>query len=201
MGFLKHNKQALPSPSPTPLQPPPQPFPNPSPALPRPISKPPIQSPPPQLNYKNPVWKNPINILFEVPEGRHPRGTTLREALRGICLSEGSWGPLRGSLRGFCGSLFRGPRDFPSVVTLLRLHCLNWHQSIQFRTIVKQPPRRKRKQKWPRTAENLALKFVQISLSKGYFGQFKGYILYLGNVGGLFWLSRVEVATGALQSF
>ena len=49
----------------------------------------------------------------KVPEGHHPRGTTLREALRGnlplrgLCggLSEGS----AGSLWGFCG----GPRDFP----------------------------------------------------------------------------------------
>ena len=39
----------------------------------------------------------------KVPEGHHPRGTTLREALRGhICLSEGSAG---GSARGLCGAL------------------------------------------------------------------------------------------------
>ena len=58
----------------------------------------------------------------KVPEGHHPRSTTLREALRGnvplrgLCrgLSEGSEGvslrvlQLRGSA-GFCG----GPRDFP----------------------------------------------------------------------------------------
>ena len=59
---------------------------------------------------------------FKVPEGHHPRGTTLREALRGnfplrgLCggLSEGSAGSLRGFCRvsaGFCG----GPRDFPRV--------------------------------------------------------------------------------------
>ena len=58
----------------------------------------------------------------KVLEGYHPRGTTLREALRGnlklrgLCggLSEGS----AGSLRGFCGVsawLCRGPRDFPRV--------------------------------------------------------------------------------------
>ena len=55
-------------------------------------------------------------------EGHHPRGTALREALRGnlplrgLCggLSEGS----AGSLRGFCGvsaGLCGGPRDFPRV--------------------------------------------------------------------------------------
>ena len=39
-------------------------------------------------------------------------------------------------------------------------------------------------------------------ISKRYFGQFKGYILCSGNVGGFFLLlPRVEVATGALQSF
>ena len=67
-------------------------------------------------------------MLNKVPEGHHPRGTTLREALRGnlplrgLCrgLSEGSAGCLRGFCgvsAGFCG----GPRDFPrfsGVVTL-----------------------------------------------------------------------------------
>ena len=59
----------------------------------------------------------------KVPEGHRPRGTTLREALRGnlplrgLCggLSEGS----AGSLRGFCGvsAGFCGvPRDFPRVL-------------------------------------------------------------------------------------
>ena len=58
----------------------------------------------------------------KVPEGHHPRGTTLREALRGnlplrgLCggLSEGSAASLRGFcrvVRGFCG----GPRDFPKL--------------------------------------------------------------------------------------
>ena len=60
------------------------------------------------------------DVSFKVPEGHHPRGTTLREALRGnlplrgLCggLSEGS----AGSLRGFCGvsagfrGIFRGFR-------------------------------------------------------------------------------------------
>ena len=61
-------------------------------------------------------------IPSKVPEGHHPRGTTLREALRGnlplrgLCggLSEGS----TGSLRGFCGvsaGFCGGPRDFPRV--------------------------------------------------------------------------------------
>ena len=60
---------------------------------------------------------------FKLPEGHHPRGTTLREAprgnlpLRGLCggLSEGSAGSLRGFSgvsAGFCG----GPRDFPRFV-------------------------------------------------------------------------------------
>ena len=67
-------------------------------------------------------------LISKVPEGHHPRGTTLREALRGnlplrgLCggLSEGSAGALRGlseSSAGLCG----GPRDFPrfsGVVTL-----------------------------------------------------------------------------------
>ena len=70
-----------------------------------------------------------VNVnSFKVPEGHHPRGTTLREALRGnlplrgLCrgLSEGS----AGSLRGFCGvsaGFCGGPRNFPrfsGVVTL-----------------------------------------------------------------------------------
>ena len=63
---------------------------------------------------------NPTLINFKVPDGHHPRGTTLREALRGnlplrgLCggLSEGSAGSLRGFSgvsAGFCG----GPLDFP----------------------------------------------------------------------------------------
>ena len=60
---------------------------------------------------------------FKVPEGHHPGGTTLREALRGnlplrgLCggLSEGSAGSLRGFCgvsAGFCGvrGIFRGFR-------------------------------------------------------------------------------------------
>ena len=41
-------------------------------------------------------------MLLTVPEGHHPRGTTLREALRGDNL------PLRGILRGVCAGLFEG---------------------------------------------------------------------------------------------
>ena len=59
---------------------------------------------------------------FKVPEGRHPRGTTLREALRGNLPLRGFSGVsagvssrgLAGSPRGLCG----GPGDFPRVVTL-----------------------------------------------------------------------------------
>ena len=35
-------------------------------------------------------WSSTLSS--KVPEGHHPRGTTLREALRGICLSEDSAG-------------------------------------------------------------------------------------------------------------
>ena len=60
--------------------------------------------------------------LFKVPEGHHPRGTTLREALRGnlplrgLCggLSEGSAGSLRGFCGGLCGVL-RGSAGFSEV--------------------------------------------------------------------------------------
>ena len=63
---------------------------------------------------------NANRAISKVPEGHHPRGTTLREALRGNLplrglrggLSEGSAGSLRGLCgvsAGFCG----GPRDFP----------------------------------------------------------------------------------------
>ena len=67
------------------------------------------------------------SVSFKVPEGRHPRGTSLRETLRGnlplggFCggLSECSAGSLRGFsgvLRGSAGfSFFRG---FSGVVTL-----------------------------------------------------------------------------------
>ena len=69
----------------------------------------------------------------KVPEGHHPRGTTLREALRGnlplrgLCrgLSEGSAGVSPRVLRGLCGAL-RGSAGFsegfggsdPMLVTL-----------------------------------------------------------------------------------
>ena len=63
-----------------------------------------------------------IERPLKVPEGHHPRGTTLREALRGNLPLTGSAGSLRGSagvslrvLRGsagFCG----GPRDFPRFI-------------------------------------------------------------------------------------
>ena len=57
----------------------------------------------------------------KVPEGHHPRDTTLREALRGNL-------PLRVVFRGLCGGLFfrgfcRGPRDVPRVVTLCLWPC------------------------------------------------------------------------------
>ena len=39
-------------------------------------------------------------MCFKVPEGHHPRGTTLREALRGIGLSEGSAGVSERAPRG-----------------------------------------------------------------------------------------------------
>ena len=66
------------------------------------------------VNRQTPKTEN-----SKVPEGHHPRGTTLREALqgnlplRGLCggLSEGSVG----SLRGLCGvslGLCGGPQDF-----------------------------------------------------------------------------------------
>ena len=71
------------------------------------------------LTLSDDFW---LCFLSKVPEGHHPRGTTLAEALRGnlplggLCrgLSEGS----AGSLRGFCGvsaGLCGGPRDFPRV--------------------------------------------------------------------------------------
>ena len=69
--------------------------------------------------------KSPLNLwkiwsksqLFKVPEGHHPRGTTLREALRGNLPLRGLCGGLLRGLcevscgisAGFCG----GPRDFP----------------------------------------------------------------------------------------
>ena len=66
--------------------------------------------------------------ISKVPEGHHPRGTTLREALRGNLPLRGLCGVsprvLRGSLQGLCGAL-RGSagvreifRGFSGVVTL-----------------------------------------------------------------------------------
>ena len=49
------------------------------------------------------------DVCSKVLEGHHPRGTTLREALRGNLRR----GFFKGSA-GFCGGL----RDFPGVVTL-----------------------------------------------------------------------------------
>ena len=40
------------------------------------------------------------SVTSKVPEGHHPRGTTLREALEEICLSEGSGGLSQRALRG-----------------------------------------------------------------------------------------------------
>ena len=58
----------------------------------------------------------------KVPEGHHPRGTTLREALRGNLplkgLCGGLWEGSAGSLRGFCGvsvGFCGGTRDLPRV--------------------------------------------------------------------------------------
>ena len=137
-----------------------------------------------------------------------------------ICLSEGS----AGSLRGFCGGLSEGsagvsprvlrgsagfcggPRDFPRVFggsdpMLVTLgNC--WRP-----TTPKTQERNKNdiaKEFSTRNHKNLALRLPQIFLDKGNLGQFKGYILCLGNVGTqleVFLLPRVEVATGALQSF
>ena len=67
-----------------------------------------------------------LKTILKVPEGHHPRGTTLREAprgnfpLRGLCggLSEGSAEGSAGSLRGSAG-----PRDFPRVFGVVTL-CL-----------------------------------------------------------------------------
>ena len=68
---------------------------------------------------ETPFAKTPFS--FRVPGGNHPRGTTLPRLSEEIRLSEGSQGPLRGSLRGFCrvpAGLCEGPRDFPRVVIL-----------------------------------------------------------------------------------
>ena len=86
------------------------------------------------------LWRSPVDfppgkqgVFSKVPEGHHPRGTTLREALRGNLPLRGLCGVssrvLRGSLRGFCGALrgsagvrgifrgFSGGSD-PMLVTL-----------------------------------------------------------------------------------
>ena len=58
--------------------------------------------------------------VFKVPEGHHPRAQPSARLSKEICLSEGSQGPFRGSLRGFCGvsaGLCGGLRNFPRVVT------------------------------------------------------------------------------------
>ena len=58
------------------------------------------------------------------------------------------------------------------------------------RTIVKPlrptTPKTQKKAKMTQDCKNVALKLPKIFLSKGYFGQFKGYILCSGNVGGFF---------------
>ena len=73
-----------------------------------------------QFSGARPWWKTaplkrPIKRVYDlrclesskVPEGHHPRGTTLREALRGNLPLRGLCGGLSegcaGSLRGFCG--------------------------------------------------------------------------------------------------
>ena len=80
-------------------------------------------------------------FLSKVPEGHHPRGTTLRDALRGNLrlrelsgvsqralrgLSEGSAG-LSGNSAGLCGGLRDSPR-FSVVVTL----CLRPSGTVRF---------------------------------------------------------------------
>ena len=70
----------------------------------------------------SPGTKTRTRVHSKVPEGHHPRGTTLREALRGKLplrglhggLSEGSAGVSPRVLRGSRGIL----RGFPGVVTL-----------------------------------------------------------------------------------
>ena len=55
---------------------------------------------------------------FKGPEGQHPRGTTLREALRGnlplrgLCRGLSGFSQTRRVLRGLCG-FCGGPRDLP----------------------------------------------------------------------------------------
>ena len=59
------------------------------------------QLPKSDLTFAKAFWS--LKTAFsKAPEGHHPRGTTLREALRGNL-------SLRGLCRRFCG----GPRDFP----------------------------------------------------------------------------------------
>ena len=72
------------------------------------------------------TWDNSPNMcmfshIFKGLQGHHPTAQPSARLSGEICLSEGSQGPLRGSLRGFCGvspGLCGGPRDFPSLVTL-----------------------------------------------------------------------------------
>ena len=47
-------------------------------------------------------------------------------------------------------------------------------------------PKTQKTAKMTQDCNNVALQLPKISLSKGYFGQFKGYILCSGNVGGVF---------------
>ena len=68
-----------------------------------------------------PPRTTPLNneslIISKAPEGHHPRGTTLREALRGnLPLTEGSAGVSQRALRGLSegsAGLCGGPLDFP----------------------------------------------------------------------------------------
>ena len=89
-----------------------------------------------------------IALDLKVLEGLHPRGTTLREALRKFASQR--------VLRGLCGGLFEGfagsprgpaevcwgPRDFPSVVTIsLRpWGLLDWNLNLERLTRVTQTP-------------------------------------------------------------
>ena len=57
-------------------------------------------------------------------------------------------------------------------------------------------PKTQKKAKMTQDCKNTALKLPKMSLSKGYFGQFKGYILCSGNFGGFFCSEGVSCHRG-----